>query len=170
MTRRIILFVFAYAVWCVLTWLPDPQELLVGVAAAGLVAYLSGDLFVERPHLLRHPQRYLHFFFEYVPVFLWECTKANLDVAYRVLHPNLPINPGIVRVRTSLQSDAALTLLANSVTLTPGTMSVDVDKENHLLYVHWIDAKTTDTEEVTRQIVGRFEPILKRVFEEDQAQ
>jgi multicomponent Na+:H+ antiporter subunit E len=46
-------------------------------------------------------------------------------------------------------------------------MSVDIDKEKGLLYVHWIDVKTTDTEVATQQIVGRFEPILKRVFEED---
>lgn len=168
MSRRIIFFVFAYAVWCVLTWPPRLQELLVGLAVAGFVAYLSGDLFVERPHLLRHPLRYLHFFFEYVPVFLWECARANLDVAYRVLHPNLPINPGIVRINVSLHSDTALTVLANSVTLTPGTMSVDIDKEKRLLYVHWIDVTSKDAEAATRQIVGRFEPILKRVFEEDE--
>ena len=168
MTRKAILFVFAFGVWCALTWLPRSEELLVGAVVAGLAAYLSGDLFVERPHLLRHPLRYLHFFFEYIPVFLWECTKANLDVAYRVLHPNLPIKPGIVRVKTTLQSDAALTLLANSVTLTPGTMSVDIDKANGLLYVHWIDVKTTDTEAATRKIVGVFESILRRVFEEGQ--
>ena len=162
---RAILFVFALAVWAILTWVPDAQELAVGAAVAVLVAVVAGDLFVERPHVLRNPVRYWYFFFYYVPVFLWECLKANLDVAYRVIHPRLPINPGIVKVRTSLKSDIALTFLANSITLTPGTMSVDVDKEQGILYIHWIDAEATDIETATRLIAGRFEYILREIFE-----
>jgi multicomponent Na+:H+ antiporter subunit E len=98
-------------------------------------------------------------------MFLWECFKANLDVAYRVLHPRLPIHPGIVKVRTKLTTDTALTFLANSITLTPGTMSVDIDKDNGILYIHWIDVKTKDVESATRIIVDRFEKVLKKIFD-----
>ena len=101
----------------------------------------------------------------YVPSFLYYCMKANLDVAYRVLHPDVPIRPGIVKVRTSLKSDTALTFLANSITLTPGTLSVDVDKENGILYVHWIEVKDKDIEKATGLVAERFERILKRIFE-----
>ena len=126
---------------------------------------MSGDLFIQRPHVLKHPLRYWYFLFVYLPKFLWECFKANIDVAWRVIHPQLPINPGIVRVKTSLKTDTALTFLANSITLTPGTLSVDVDKDDGLLYVHWIDVKSRDTEGATRIIVERFEKILKKIFE-----
>ncbi len=98
-------------------------------------------------------------------MFLWECFKANLDVAYRVLHPQLPIYPGIVKVRTKLTTDTALTFLANSITLTPGTMSVDIDKDNGILYIHWIDVKTKDVESATKIIVDRFEKVLKKIFD-----
>ena len=111
-----------------------------------------------------HPKP-LYFLFVYLPIFLWECVKANLDVAYRVLHPNLPINPGIVKVRTTLESDTALTFLANSITLTPGTLSVDIDKDKGVLYVHWIDVKAKDVESASRIIVQRFETILKKIFD-----
>ena len=164
-TSAIILFVLAYGVWCVLNWVPDVQHLIVGVLAAALVAALIGDLFVQRPHILRNPVRYYYFCFIYVPVFLWECLKANLDVAYRVLSPALPIRPGIVKIKTGLKSDAALTFLANSITLTPGTMSVDVDQQAGVIYVHWIDVTATDVEEATTRIAGRFEYILKEVFD-----
>jgi multicomponent Na+:H+ antiporter subunit E len=87
-------------------------------------------------------------------------------VAYRVIHPDLLINPGIVKVKTSLQSDIGLTLLANSITLTPGTLSVDIDKDNSVLYIHWIDVQSRDIEEATRTIVERFERILRNIFEE----
>lgn len=166
MSQKIILFFAALTVWCLLTWIPSGANLLAGSLVAALVTFMLGDLVVQRPHLTIDPRRYLYFLFQYLPVLLWEVLKANIDVGYRVVHPGLPINPGIVKVKTSLRSDIALTLLANSITLTPGTMSVDIGKGNGFLYVHWIDVRTRDIEAATRIIVGRFEKILRKIFEE----
>ncbi len=163
--KKVVLFIVAFIAWSLLNWVPDWQHLLVGVFASGLVAFMTGDLFLERPHLLKNPQRYWYFFVHYIPVFLWQCLKANIDVAYRVLHPKLPIKPGIVKVKTTLRSDTGLTFLANSITLTPGTLIVDIDKDEGFLYVHWIDVKTKKSQEATKIIVERFEKILKRIFE-----
>ncbi len=66
-------------------------------------------------------------FIKYLFVFIWEMIKANLHVAYIVIHPMLPIKPGIVKIKTNLTKGSALTVLANSITLTPGTMSVDIN-------------------------------------------
>jgi len=162
---RAILFILAFLAWALLNWVPDWQHLAVGVFVALFVAYLTGDLFINRPHVLKHPLRYWYFVAYYVPRFLWECFKANIDVAYRVLHPGLPIKPGIVKVKTALKSDTGLTFLANSITLTPGTLSVDIDREKGVLYIHWIDVKDKDTEKATEIIVSRFESILKKIFE-----
>jgi multicomponent Na+:H+ antiporter subunit E len=155
----------AFLVWSFLNWVPDWQHLLVGVFIAWFIAFMTGDLFITRPHVLKHPLRYWYFFTNYIPVFLWECVKANVDVAYRVIHPKLPINPGIVKVKTTLKSDTALTFLANSITLTPGTLTVDIDKDCGVLYVHWINVKAKDVEVATKIIVERFEKILKRIFD-----
>lgn len=165
MRSRIVLFLIALLLWSLLSWMPDWQHLLVGVFVALLVAFLTGDLFAQRAHILRRLSRYKYFFIHYLPVFLKECFKANLDVAWRVLHPALPINPGIVKVKTHLKSDTALTFLANSITLTPGTLSVDIDKDNGILYVHWIDVKDKDIEGATRIVVERFEKLLKKIFD-----
>lgn len=164
MKSRIILFFLAFLVWMGLTWPPDWQHAFIGVFVASFVAYMTGDMFVKRPHMFKSPKRYFWFLY-YVPVFIWECLKANVDVAYRVGHPDMPINPGIVKVKTILRSDTGLTFLANSITLTPGTLSVDVDQENGFLYVHWINVKDKDIERATGLIIHRFERILKRIFE-----
>ena len=164
MKSRVILFILTFFVWCLLNWIPDWQHLLVGVFVSALVAYITGDLFVKRPYLFKHVERYLWFLY-YIPVFLWEMIKANIDVAYRVAHPKIPINPGIVKVKTSLKSDTGLTFLANSITLTPGTMTVDINKENGFLYIHWINVKDKDVEDATKDVVERFERILTRIFE-----
>lgn len=165
MKSRIVIFLGAFLVWSLLNWVPDWQHLIVGIFIAWFVVFMIGGLFITQPHILKHPLRYWYFLIYYLPIFLWECFKANVDIAYRVLHPKLPINPGIVKVKTSLKTDTALTFLANSITLTPGTMSIDVDKDNGILYVHWIDVKAKDVESATRIVVERFEKILKKIFE-----
>jgi multicomponent Na+:H+ antiporter subunit E len=164
MKSHLVLFIFALVVWLGLTWAVDWQHLLIGVLVGLLVSIFIGDMFVERPHVFTHLSRYLWFTY-YIPFFLWECFKANIDVAYRVGHPDVPIHPGIVKVKTSLKSDTGLTFLANSITLTPGTMTVDIDKENGYLYIHWIEVKDKDIERATEIVVQRFEKILKRIFE-----
>lgn len=165
MKRKIILFLVAFVTWSLLNWIPDWQHLLIGVFVALFVAWMIGDLFIQRPSVLKHPLRYWYFVVQYIPTLIWECLKANLDVAYRVLHPQLPINPGIVKVKTSLKSDTALTFLANSITLTPGTLSVDIDRENSVLYIHWIDVRAQDIETATKIVVERFERILRKIFD-----
>lgn len=161
---RIVLFLLAFLIWLFLTWPLDAGHFIVGIIVSGFVAFFIGDMFVKRPHHFVHLTRYLWFLY-YIPLFVWECIKANIDVAFRVAHPDLPINPGIVKVKTALKSDTGLTFLANSITLTPGTMSVDIDPENGYLYIHWIDVKDKDIQRATEIIVKNFEDVLKRIFE-----
>jgi len=176
MRSRVILFIVGYIVWALLTWPIDIQHMIVGIVVVAFISFLTGDLFTRRPHTIRfaqvrgtphhfgHIKRYLWFLY-YVPMFLWECLKANIDVMLRVLNPRLPINPGIVKIRTTLKSDTGLTFLANSITLTPGTFCIDIDAEKGMLYIHWIDVKTQDIDKATQEIAGKFENILKRIFE-----
>ncbi len=161
---RIVTFMISFLLWLLLSFTFDWQHLVTGLAVALLVALSMGDMFTEKaPHWFQ-PRRYA-WFLVYIAVFAWECLKANIDVASRVLHPRLPINPGIVKVKTKLKTETGLTLLANFITLTPGTFSVDVDQENGFLYIHWIDVKTQDVEEASRMICAKFERILKEVVE-----
>lgn len=164
MRSKIVLFVLSYIIWALLNWLPDWQHLMTGVFICAFVALITADLFPEGFARLFDIKRYLWALY-YIPVFLWECIKANIDVAYKVTHPDIPIMPGIVRIKTGLKSDVALTFLANSITLTPGTMCVDIDKDKGILYIHWIYVKDSDIEQATRAIVGKFERILKGIFE-----
>lgn len=162
--NRIILFIVAFIVWELLTWPPDGQHLAVGILVCSFVSWFTGDLFIRRPYILKSVRRYLWFFY-FVPLFIWECIKANIDVAYLVIHPDLPIKPGIVKIKTNLKSDTALTFLANSITLTPGTMSVDIDSGKGILYIHWINVQDKDVEKASEIIAGKFERILSRIFD-----
>ena len=162
MSVKFVIFVACLLTWLVLTWSLNIFSMIAGIAVSIFVAFMISDMFVKK--IFAKGKTVLWFLY-YIPMFLWECVKANLDVAYRVIHPGLPINPGIVKVKTGLKSELGMTFLANSITLTPGTLSVDVDKENGYLYVHWIDVKDKEIEPATRIVVEKFERILGRIFE-----
>jgi multicomponent Na+:H+ antiporter subunit E len=164
MRSRIVTFMVCFVMWLLLSFSLDWQHLIVGIAVSLLTAIMMGDMFTDSGYKWFDLKRY-GWFIIYVFVFSWECLKANIDVAYRVLSPRLPINPGVIKVKTSLKTETALTFLANSITLTPGTFSVDIDREKGILYIHWIDVKTQDIEEASRIIVLRFERLIKEVFE-----
>jgi len=157
-----VCLVAVFALWVLLFWSLDPVVLGTGLFFALLVATLLGDIYPERLGKLLQWRRWL-WFMAYLPYFLYYCIKANLDVAFRVIHPDMPIRPGIVKVRTTLTGDMARTFLANSITLTPGTLSVDIDGQD--IYVHWINIDTDDAAKRTAEICGKFEPMLRRIFE-----
>jgi len=161
--NKIPQFLLAFATWMLLTWSFSIQN-IVGGAIAGLVsAFLFGDIF-QRENLWQifNPRR-VFWALVYIPVFLWLCLRANIDVLYRVLHRDLPINPGIVRVKTELKTEMGKAFLANSITLTPGTLTVDIVGQT--LYIHWINVPAEDPETEARNLVMSFEPYLKRIFE-----
>ena len=151
-----------FALWMLLFWSLDPLVIGAGAFFALIVGTLLGDIYPDRMQKILSPKRWL-FFLIYVPYFLWYCVKANVDVMLRVVHPDVPIRPGIVKVRTSLTGEMAKTFLANSITLTPGTLTVDIDGQD--LYIHWINIHTDDAAKRTAEICGRFEPLLRRIFE-----
>lgn len=77
-------------------------------------------------------------------VFLYEVARSSLRVAYLILHPKLPVNPGLVAVPLDVTTDAQITILAGMITMTPGTLSVDVSPDRAYLYVHALELDDPD--------------------------
>ena len=115
-------------------------ELLIGLAVGLGVAFAFRNFYTERTALGRN-LRAVPYAVLYLGGFLKELLTANVDVAYRVLAPGMPIRPGVVVVPLRVQTDGAITTIANSITLTPGTLTMDYDEETNALYVHSIDAR-----------------------------
>lgn len=156
------LFILLFIIWIALTSSFNWQEL-----STGIVISLVLSLFLYRRYsdlgLPPLEGRRVAFFFIYLLVLFKEIIKANLDVAYRVLHPKMPIKPGIVVIKTELKQDLAKMILANSITLTPGTFTLDILGDN--LLIHWINVKTEDVDEATKIIGEKFEKYLRKIFE-----
>jgi len=156
-----LLFVLLVGTWLLLTQPFTFDEILTGSVISFLIvlftarnipADIAGSLSVKT----------VLYAIPFLLVFTVELIKSNLDVAFRVLHPKLPINPGIVKVRTSLRSPLGRIILANAITLTPGTLTVDTDNEN--FYIHWINISSVDSEKATEAIVSKFEKYLGVMF------
>ena len=160
--KYIILFITMFLLWLLLTFNLESSNLIVAAVVALITAVVFGSHFLKNSHELFNPLR-IFWALIYLLIFIWECIKANIDVAYRVLHPKMPIKPGIVKARSTLKSDLAKAFLANSITMTPGTITVDiVDNE---FYIHWIYVSSRDPEVYTKKVMGRFEKYIKRIFE-----
>lgn len=160
--RYITVFILSLIFWLLITFKLNLPNIVVGSVAALICSALFSRYYFHGVYKFLQPRRYF-WFVVYFFIFIWECIKANLDVAYRVLHPAMPIRPGIVKVKTSLKSDLARTLLANSITMTPGTITVDIIDDQ--LYIHWIYIKSEDPEVYTKMITGVFEKYIKRIIE-----
>ena len=160
--RYITLFILSLIFWLLLTFKLTVPNIIVGSVASLICSLFFRRIFVTNVYKLLQPKRYF-WFVVYLFIFVWECIKANLDVAYRVLHPAMPIRPGIVKVKTTLKSDLAKMLLANSITMTPGTISVDIIDD--WLYIHWIYIRSENPEVYTKIITGAFEKYIKRIIE-----
>jgi multicomponent Na+:H+ antiporter subunit E len=151
------LFIFAVCLvlWLLLAGSLGPQELAAGALVALTVTLAAGPRLSILSGLrlsLTAPLHLVH----YLGHFLVALIRANLDMARRVLSPSLPLRPAVVTVRTELRSALGKLLLANSITLTPGTLTVDVQDDRIL--VHWVDCPPgTDMEGNTRRIAESFE-------------
>lgn len=151
-----------FLVWLAFTSTLQIQEVLVGAATSMLVALFTLRFFDCCTFSFLSPGRLFNVI-KYIIVFIIEMIKANFDVARRVISPSLPINPGIVKIKTELKTNYAKMVLANSITLTPGTLSVDIIDD--YIYIHWIDVKSTDPEQAFKDIAETFEKILLKIFE-----
>lgn len=137
-------------------------EFIIGLTVGLPIAYGSRRLYLERIDVLRSLS-VIPTAVRFVVLFLWEVLTANVDVAYRVLHPRMPIEPDVVEVPLRVESDAAITTIANSITLTPGTLTMDHDPDTNTLYVHGIIGRRRD--EVLKPI-RRWEDLLLVCFDE----
>ena len=150
----VILTLFYY-IW---TRTSNINNLIVTASLAFLVSLIYSN-YLRSPIL--HPKKLVYALF-YVFYLFYEIIKANIDVALRFIKPVIPINPGIVKVKTKLKSPMGRLILTNSITLTPGTLTVDIKDDT--LYIHWIDVKDKEESKATEKIVSNFEKYLEVIF------
>ncbi len=161
LVRFFITFFSLFGGWLLFTWSLDSGSLVAGGVASLLVSLLTYRQFIEeseagrRAHLPRP-----HMFVVFLLVLIFNMYVASFKVLLNILRGR--INPGIVHFRTHLKTDIARVALTSSITLTPGTITLDLD-DDHLI-VHWLDARTSHSRYAGDLIKGTFEKLLRRVW------
>ena len=164
-----VIFVFSVIVYLLLAWSGngiDMAEVIIGIVLGAILAFAAK---VWNPRKFfsfygLNPVRWGMFIVYLFGPFLLGMIKANLDVAMRVITGK--IRPGIVRINSGLKGTLATTMLANSITLTPGTLTVDISEDpegGNLFYIHWINVTDENPEEGL--VYGPFGKWARRVAE-----
>lgn len=174
MIAFIITTIVAFVIYLVLTagsghfmmfW--APSEIVMGVFLSLIVGAITKNYLCRSGNYrMLNPVRWLLFILYGFGPFFWAMAKANIDVAYRVITGK--IRPGIVKIDPKLNTDFAATFLANSITLTPGTLTVDVDDDN-VLYVHWINVPHGEEKKEyanLKKVCGTFPEWARRVADD----
>ena len=170
LVERLVLFAILFVFWLILAWPVSPidgqlliGDIVVGVLVAAFVALVMHEMIRVRFVRLVNPRSWF-WLIVFAFVFSYYVIKGGLDVGYRVLHPRMPINPGIVKIRSVLKTDTGKSALANCITLTPGTLTIDVTDDG-IFYVHWLNVLSLDEEEAAKHVLRRFEWFIQRIFE-----
>ncbi len=153
-------FAILFVLWAVLSTFFDIVHLSLGAICSLLVAYISYDLLIK-PKGTKHVLIVLKTAAGFFLYFFWltiQILKANIDVVMIILNPKLPISPEIIKFDSKLPNDVALTTLANSITLTPGTLTLDID-EKKKYYVHCLAKRHGDA-----LLKGKMQSLVARVF------
>lgn len=161
-------FVWSLIVYLILTagsgslLLWSPGELAAGIVVAAIIGYVTRNVMDEELGYFFNPKRWLLFIIYAIGPFFFAMAKANFDVAYRVITGK--IRPGIVKISPGLTREESRVLLANSITLTPGTFTLEIDDEGSL-YVHWINVPEGKEKPTPEELCGYLPKWARRIGE-----
>jgi len=145
-------------VWLLLNNTIAAGHILLGGILALVIPLLTTPLQKNHPPL-RRPLLAVKYLF----VLMWDIILSNIEVAIQVMGPIRKLTPGFIAVPLDMTADLPITLLASSISLTPGTVSVEVSKDHQWLYVHVLNL--TNEAETIQSIKQRYEKPLKEIFE-----
>ena len=155
------LWLTLFIIWVIANGTLAFETLIAGAVVSAVIA-LAFASFSRVYSVIRWSPKVVFYYLMYLSVFIIELVKANLNVMRLVFSPRIDIKPGIVEIKTELKSPIGRLALANSITLTPGTLVVDIKGDS--LFIHWINISATDPVAATEAISARFEKYLKVIY------
>ncbi len=157
----VLTFIIMFSFWILLSGYFDFLHLFLGVVCSLFVSYISHDLLIDKDADIGRGLEKTGRFLKYLPWLLYEVFKANVDVAYMTLHPKMPIDPGIIKFKTDLKTEFGMVTLANSITLTPGTVTIRTNREGEFI-VHAIAKRPAEN-----LIAGNMQAKVKEIEGKD---
>lgn len=158
--RYVITFIILFINWIIWSGLLDAFHLSLGVISCLIVTFMSHDLLFKRRDFSLRDLGEAFRLMIYIPWLMYQIILSNIHVAKIVLKPDMPIDPDIVPYKHKLKKDISVTTFANSIILTPGTITAEIIDDT--FYVHCLDKKVADD-----LLTGEMEERVAKVFGED---
>jgi len=158
----IVVLVILFLVYIVFVGSTSLYDVITGTIAGAIVSAIATKYLVSNPGKLVDPKR-LFYLLKHILVFIRMEISAHIDIVKRIIRGK--VNPGIVKIPYDLESDYAVTLVACSITNTPGTYVIDLDTDDRAFYVHWIDVKTLKRDEMRKLVSLDYEKCAKKIFD-----
>lgn len=159
--RYAVTFTILFANWLIWSGMFDAFHLSLGIISCSIVTYMSHDLLFKSERVsTMHLKEFLRFL-KYIPWLLYQITISNIHLVYLTLHPRMPIEPAVVSYKSRLKKEISKVVFANSITLTPGTITAEITEEGCYI-VHCITKKVADD-----LFSGEMENRVARIFGED---
>ncbi|MEM4432987.1 MAG: Na+/H+ antiporter subunit E [Desulfurococcaceae archaeon] len=159
------LTILLFIIYIVFSGSLSTYDIVTGIVVSITVSIIFSTFVISNPSKILNFKRWLYLLEYALYYFFVAEVKCHLDVMYRILHPKLPVKPGIVAVPYNVSTDYAITAVANSITNTPGTVVVDIDTSKKTYYVHWIYVKTTKPDKAREEISSIFEKYAMKIFD-----
>lgn len=157
--------IFVFVIYIIYTGSIRLYDIITGIVVSVIIGASLAPLIVENWKKSLSLPRFLTLVKYTLRYFLVDEIKAHWNVIKLGLNPKMPIKPGIVRVPINSKSEYAITMIAISITNTPGTVVVDVDKEKGLLYVNWIYLTSEKPEDAYKEIALVFDKYARKIFD-----
>jgi len=156
--KTFFLHLFLTLIWIMLTMSVSPENILFGFVVSFFVLWFAKRKSKDSKYFTRVPKT-----FSYLLFFVKEVIKGSLKIGYDIITPSHYMNPGIIAVPLDAKTDLEITLLANSITLTPGTTSLAVSEDKSTLYVYNVYIDKTNKENSVLDIKNGLEKKLLEV-------
>jgi len=160
--RYIVLFFLALLFWMLLTWSVSIDSLIAGTVVAVLTSVFFGKYFYTSIYKLIQFRRFV-MVIPFLAYFIWQCIMANIDIAWRIIRPKISIRPAIIKVPLLVQTDLGRAILSCALSMTPGTIVIDI--KDDIMYVHWIYVDDKDPDSYTTKRIRQFEKYLITIFD-----
>jgi multicomponent Na+:H+ antiporter subunit E len=154
---RISFHVLLALIWCMMHNSIHPVTFIVGYLLAWASTSMFKVLTRYKPYRMNVWEGIKLFF-----VFIKEMILANIQIAYIIISPSMNIRPGLIEYPLDIRNDGAIVLLANMISLTPGTLSVDISPDRKFIYVHAMVMETPD--QLKQQIKNTFERRIQKML------
>lgn len=161
--NKLIITLISMSFYMLFTGIATELTILTGFMISIAIS-LVFDGFLIRGEIRPKDMVKVVYLLKYILLFIVVELKEHLKIAKIVLKGDSSVNPEVVVIPLDLETDYGISLLALTITNTPGTIAIHIDKTKKSLYVHWLTAKAGDTTEIKRELVGGFEDLAKKIF------